>query len=229
MYNRYVRDTDFEHRLTREDLVHAGVVGYLEAEQRLEADKSDNPSFFIYQNVSGRMMDLVRKQPMVKMPQQPYGRLKELKAAKKELEQCHDSVDTFKLAQHLGWEKNEVDRLLDSVPKVFSGDSRRDGDDAAGNFFDRLQGVKNNAPQLDATLKKEIAALVAHCLEQLKTARQRLILTTRYLEEMRLKDLAARFNCTEQAVHYQEGVALKQMRSCLENNGWQWDNDGVQY
>lgn len=65
MYNQYVRGTDYEHRLTKDDLVHAGVVGYLEAQQRLEADKSDNPSFFLYQNVSGRMMDLVRKQLMV--------------------------------------------------------------------------------------------------------------------------------------------------------------------
>jgi RNA polymerase sigma factor (sigma-70 family) len=162
---------------------------------------------------------------MVKMPQQPYGKLKELKAAQKELQELHEIVDTGMVAARLGWKDREVEQLLDSEPKVFSGDTCKNDDDGAGSFFETLYGSKSAAPQLDDILKKEIAALVAHCLGQLKTARQRLILTARYLEEMRLKDLAVRFNCTEQAVHYQEGIALKQMRSCLENNDWQWDGE----
>ncbi len=148
-----------------------------------------------------------------------------LKAARKELEEQLNSVDSSALAKHLGWKKKEVENLLASEPKVFSGDEQKNGENSAGSFFERLHGSTSSAPQLDAALQKERAALVGHCLKQLKTARQRLILVARYLEDVRLKELAVQFNCTEQAVHYQETVALKQMRTCLEGNGWQWDKD----
>ncbi len=225
LFNQCVRNSDFEHSLTVDDLVSAGIIGYLEAEKRLKSEKSDNPSFFLYQNVRGRMIDLLRKQAVVRIPQQPYGRLKELKAMKKELEQQVGEATPAMLASRLGWKKSEIEILLAAEPKVFSGDSIKNGEESGGSFFESFLSTKSLAPQLDATLKEEIASLIKHCLEQLKTPKQRLILTARYLEEMRLKELAVLFNCTEQAVHYQERISLQQMRSCLEDNGWQWEKD----
>ncbi len=225
IYRHYVAGTEYEVGLSHEDLIHAGVVGYLEAGKRHQQGGNSDSSSFYYMNVKGRMLDLVRKQAMVRIPQLPYAKLKELMAARNELEQAGTDAAEEQLAEKLGYSVEEVSTLLASVPRVFSADrSGRPDEYGDADYYDTLLTSKQKKTvQLDRVLKKEISGLIQLCLDRLESGRQRLILAARYLEDMRLRELAESFGCTEQAVHYQERKGLQQMQSCLEKNGWQWD------
>jgi RNA polymerase sigma factor (sigma-70 family) len=224
LYRRYVAGTDFATCLSLEELEHAGIVGYLEANRKVKPSENGDAGAYYYQCVKGRMLDLIRKQALVRIPQLPYDRLKKLLAAKRQLERNGATANHDQLAEKLGWSVAEIDEMLASIPKVFSADRRKPGaEDDGTDFYDIFTASAGKAaPQLETALKKEIAALISRCMAELESQRQ-LILSARYLEDLRLKELAERFACTLQAIHYQEKQALKQMRVCLEKNGWQWD------
>ena len=225
LYGRYVARTQYEVGVTREDLFHAGIIGWLEAERRLNKEDGGDPGSFYYLNVQGRMLDLIRKQALVRIPGFQYKKLKQLLAVRKDLENQGRVADESLLAEMLGWTVKEVRNLLASVPRVFSADAAScDGEGEREQYYSSFQTFsEKDSPQMTQTLKDEVAALIQHCLDRLESAKQRMILAARYFEDMRLKDLAVGFSCTEQAVHYQEGKALEKMRDCLEKNGWQWD------
>lgn len=224
VYSQYVRGTGFEPNLTLDELVHAGVVGWLEANKRHIDSNTVNPVFFI-KNVRGRMLDLVRKQALVKMPQEPYAKVKQLMAAKKKLAHNGETITSQRLAAELNWQIEEVETLLRTIPKVFSADTVAGQRENNHDFWEKHTEKRTKPKQLDSLLKKEIADLIDYCLKQLENSRQRLIVTARYLQETSLKELALLFDCTEQAIHYQERQGLGKMRSCLDDNGWQWEGD----
>jgi len=215
IYKRYVAGTDHEMRLAMDDLIHAGVIGYLDGKRRLQPCSADQERVFLRYRVKGAMLDMLRTMPLVRMPRERAVLVKQLKEESRRTESLSagerqtDKVTAVK-----------ADAALAEAPKIVFGQQMGDRDGKEeGGIFDKLAGSDN--PQISSALRKEIARLIEYCLAHLN-AEQRLILTARYLEDMKLKDLAPRFSLTVQAVHYREKQALAQMRSCLEGNGWRW-------
>lgn len=229
LYRKYVAGTEHEARITHEDLIHAGVIGWLEAERRLDSEQPGDGGSYFYLNVQGRMKDLIRKQPLVRMPQIPYTKVKAVMNLSTDMEKAGEVVTPAILARKLNWSVEEINSLLASVPHVISADrAQADDDENSKGLYDTLLTDKQqHQPQLDGVMRKEIAELIQHCLANLGDGRTRLILAARYLEDITLQDLADRFGCTAQTVHYQEKKGLKKMRSCLEKNGWEWDGSAI--
>lgn len=224
IYFSSVVGTDFEKTVELEDLVHAGLQGYLKAQRRLVANEESNPGAYFNKWVYGSTIDFLRKQAMVNLPQKRYQKLKTALTFKKQLEAQGALVEDGQLAEKLGWELAELQELFASVPRVVSAEQDTGGEGGESyNLFDSLVTEQGRAKQLSTALKNEIVDLLESCLAGLKDARQRFILVAKFQEDLTLRELGESFALTEQAIHYQANQGLKQMKSCLQKNGWQWD------
>lgn len=227
LYRTCVAGTDFEKSIQFEDLVHAGVQGYLSSSARLDHDQFADPQPFLRKRVYGEMLDMLRRQSLVHLPQKKYGLLKQLRAARRKLEQSGADVDEKLLADYLGWTLAELQELQASAPRIFS-DQLETGGDENFSLFDVLETEQGRERQLSAALQKELLALLEICLSLLDDARLRFILVARFQEDLTLRELAAQFGVSEQAIHYQATKGLGRMRDCLESRGWHWDG-GEEY
>lgn len=224
LYSTSVAGSDFEKTVELDDLVHAGVKGYLKADQRFDSDNGGNQGAFYYMRIYGAMVDFLRTQAMVNLPQKRYARYKKAMAVKRRLESSGVEVGDALLAKELGCDLAKLQDLLSSVPRVASAESLVPGQrEESCNLFDRLVTEQGKAKQLSTTLKKEIVELLEACLAQLKDPRQRFIIVARFQEDITLKLLSEQFAVTEQAICYQVNQGLDKMKNCLQKNGWQWD------
>ena len=105
VYGLYCSVRNKSEQLTREDLLHYGIQGLLEARSRF--DRSKNVPWLVYATyrVRGVMLDHIRKLPLVRLPYGRYKKLKELVDTKLELLKLHGQVSSDMLAEKLGIEQ----------------------------------------------------------------------------------------------------------------------------
>ncbi len=223
-YKQYVAGTDSEHLVDEDDLKHAGIIGYLEAKSRFDVDRGSNKRLFLGMRVKGAIVDWLRKQPLVSMPQEQYGRVKDLREIRGHFMKIGKETSPAAIADFLGWDEEEVHRIDGLQPHVKS--LNRSTNDDEGSSSTMLDNFSGNMPQpQDELLDKEIAQLIQLCLENLATDDDRVLLHGRMREEMKLKQLAAIFGCTPQAVHQRQKKALASMKDCLQQKGWSRESD----
>ena len=222
-YRLYVAGTDYEHQISLDDLKHVGVIGYLEAESRFDESRGVDRKTFLGYRVRGSIIDWLRKQPMVSLPQTQYGRVKALKECREKLQKSGLQASDEELAADLEWEVDEVRRTGALTPYVRSLDKEIDDDGYSG--YDMLAD-RRPQPQ-DRIPDREISTLIEICLKNLPSSEERLILMARMQRDIKLKHLARQFGCTPQAVHQREKRALERMKNCLQSHGWNWQENGI--
>mgnify|MGYP001239260315 CR=1 FL=1 len=210
----------FEHTISREDLSHYGVVGLLEA--RASYDESSGTPWLAFAalRVRGEMIDHLRKLPMVRLPQAVQSRVKQLKEARRTLQNQQVAVDHAALADALGWSLDEVREVEALVP------SRVAVDDGVDQGDDDLPGgvvvISDDPGPETHALRSELAVLVNRCLHAL-SAQNRLIVVGRLLEGLKLKDLAVTLGYTAENIRVRQKKSQEQLKSCIEKNGWPVD------
>ncbi len=221
-YRQFVAGTTNEQLICLDDLKHAGVIGYLDASRRFDEKKGGEKHLFLGIRVRGAIIDWLRKQSIIHLPQEQYAKVKDLREAKNLLQKQGREAEPKELAEFLGWREDDVFRINALQPQVKSLDRKVNTTEGEGaSLMDTLPG-KEQQP-LDKVMEKEVAHLIQGCLKNLPTDEDRILLHARMREELKLRHLAVRFGCSPQAIHQRQKRVLAMMRQCLESQGWQYD------
>ncbi len=220
-YRQYVAGTESEQLISLDDLKHAGVIGYLEAESRFDHKRGVDQRTFLGYRVRGAIIDWLRKQPMVSLPQGQYSRVKALRECREHLMKTGSEATDEQLAACLHWNVDEVQKTRALKPYVRSLDKQKK--EEGGCELDLLPD--RGLQPLDSVIEKEVAQLIDICLKNLPSSEDRLILIARMQREIKLKQLAMQFGCSPQAIHQREKRALEKMKECLLAHGWAWEDE----
>ncbi len=203
-----------EHgQFDKQDLFHWGVAGLLEAAKRFDESRQVPWLAFAAIRIRGSMMDNLRKAPMIRIPQERYQQTLRLKEKREELALKGKTSDPESLCEALGWDLETVHQADQLSVTLVSADSERE-DQAPLTLVSQCENPET------AFLSEELAGVMKHCLERLNNATDRLILVSRVLKEMTLKQLAITLGCSIESVRLKQIQAQQEMKICLEKNGW---------
>jgi len=201
-----------------EDLKHYGIIGLIDAKKSFKPSKKVPWLAFAALKIKWKMLDALRKDPTIRLPQEKQKQVKLLKAARKELAKTGINVTSETLAKKLQLSIEEVHHVLNLSPTLIPAeDDRRDENYEVGYGGAVLQD-KGPDPE-SAYMKEELAKVMNKCLKTL-LEKDRIVITGKFLEDMKLKDLAEVFNCSIESVRQWQNQALEQMKKCLERHGW---------
>jgi len=205
--------------ITRDDLYHYGIIGLLEAKQKYDGSKGVPWLAFAAFRVRGAMLDQFRKQPMIRLPQARQKKVKELKEARMDFLQNGIKPDAEMLAGRLEWSVEEVHKVSNLTPSLIPADAdRREGEE--GLKFGGVVLTGDGDDPETAAIRKEMAALVNRCLEALPTPQDRLIIVSRVLEGLKLREVAEMLGCSLENVRQWQKRVEKMMKVCMERHGW---------
>lgn len=209
--------------ISKEELYHHGIIGLLEAKGRYDKSRGVPWLAFAAFRIRGAILDQIRVQPMIRLPQEKQKKVKALKQAESELALAGRTIDTNSLADTLGWTVREVHAVAFLSPSIVpvNDGSRYTGDE------DGYQGeaLTDSGPDPErVVLKREMADVVNTCLEALSPPQDRLVLVGRILEGLKLKELAETLACSMENVRQRQKRAEEKMKTCMESHGWsgQW-------
>ena len=219
VYGLYCSVRNKSEQLTREDLLHYGIQGLLEARSRF--DRSKNVPWLVYATyrVRGVMLDHIRKLPLVRLPYGRYKKLKELVDTKLELLKLHGQVSSDMLAEKLGWSVDEVNETFSFAQTLVPLSLSKL--DYEGETVDCLK-IQLAAEELgpeDTYVRRELSELLTNCMKGLAHG-DRLILLSRVLKGAKLRELAESMLCSTENIRLRQKKAEKQMKRCIKDNGW---------
>ncbi len=224
-YQKYVLGSDNEYVISVDDLKHAGAIGYIKAEAAFDKSIGYHKETFLEKRVYWAIVDWIRGQQVISLPQQQYAKVKKLRKAKEELLRQGKTVEIDALVVYLGWSADEIYAVEAMIPRVQSVEQRTNEGEEDFSLLDRLPG--NTLEPAKIAEKKEIAKVVQGCLEKLQDEKNRLILIAYMDGSLKLEDLAKQFAISAQAVHQRRVKALRQMKSCIEMNGIHLDDEVI--
>jgi RNA polymerase sigma factor FliA len=205
--------------LSREDLYHYGVIGLLEAKRKFDASRSVPWLAFAAFRVRGAMLDQLRVQPLIRLPQAVRQKVNALKAMAADLSLDGTRPDNQCLADRLGWSVSEVDHVMGlAISQVRLAESREEGEEAGEERGFVLIDPEPGPEEL--ILRKEIAGLVQRCLAALPSPEDRLVITGRLMEGLKLREIAETLGCTAESVRLRQKKLQKQLKTCLQRQGW---------
>jgi len=206
-------------QVTKDDLYHYGIIGLLEAKSRYDKKKGVPWLAFAAFRIRGAMLDQLRIQPIIRLPQEKQKRVKVLKQARTELERNGRNADPAALAGKLGWSVEEVYGVLKLSPAMVPIHEDR----SAGGTGDEYRGemlVDQGANPETKAIKTQLAELIHKCLEALPSPEDRLVIVGRVLEGLKLRELAETLGCSSERVRQLQLQAQEKMKACLERHGW---------
>ncbi|MCG8683756.1 MAG: sigma-70 family RNA polymerase sigma factor [Desulfobacterales bacterium] len=197
---------------TKEDIYHYGVIGFMDAKQKYDPSKKVPFAAYAAIRIQGEIMDALRKASQIRLPQEKQARVKELLAAKNELTDQGKPADTKHLMALLGWDEDQllqVERLLVSVQSTDQNP-----------LLSLTRDKDSREDQEKKVMEKDLSRVMQKCLDGLENQKERLILVARQLKNMKLRQLAEKFNCAIETVRQKEISAKAQMKDCLKKHGW---------
>ncbi len=206
-------------QISKEELYHLGIIGLLEARRRYDKTKGVPWTVFAAFRVRGSMLDQLRVQPMIRLPQEKQKKIKELKKVKSEFTLAGRKINANSLADALEWTVHEVHNIENLSPSLVSVDDSAGQTEYGDGYRGEILTASGPDPE-NAALKNELANLVNLCLEGLIPPHDRLILVGRILEGLKLKDLAETLSCSMENVRQRQKRAEEKMKTCMESHGW---------
>ena len=205
--------------ITKEDFYHYGIIGLLEAKRTYDNSRGVPWLVFAAYRIRGAMIDQLRRQPIIRLPQKKQQKVKALKEAKIELARTGSPAEPELLAEKLGWALEEVEKVLTLSSSMIpvAGDWR-DGDDEYGYKGKSLTDPGVNPEK--ATMKKELAEVVNKCLEALPSPEDRLVIEGRVVKGLKLRELAETLGCSLENVRQWQKRVERLMKICMERHGW---------
>ncbi len=221
VFSKYGPSREFD-QLTNDDLFHEGIMGLLEARQNYKKDKGVPWLAFAAYRVRGSMIDSLRKLPVIRLPQEVRKKVKEWREASHIITQETGHNDPQTVAERLGWSLDEVHKVSQLAPALV-GISDSDDDDIDGQQSGLvLTDTETPDPETLAS-RKQTAALIQGCLEQIPTEQDRLILLGRVVEGLKLREVAEMVGCSLENIRLMQKKVEGWMRSCLGKKGLSGD------
>lgn len=203
--------------ITKQDFFHYGIIRLMEAKRGYDPSRGVPWMAFAAKQVRWAMLDQLRRQPAIKIPQDPYQKIKALRKARLELAETGVDIKAEVLAEKLGWSIGEVHAVSGMSPTLLSAETEsKDGEEEEGFRGVALMATGDN-PET-AAIRKEAAELVNRCLEALPSL-DRLVIRSRILERVTLRELAEPLNCSLENVRLWQKRAEEKMRQCLKRYG----------
>ena len=204
--------------ITKNDLYHLGIIGLLEARKRYDKAKKVPLLSFAAFRIEGAMVDEIRKQPMIRLPQEGQKKVKELKEAKTDLVQRGKKAGAKNLADKLGWTVKKLHKVENLPPSLIYVDAhRRDGEERSN---DRNEGFTDPADNPEITaLRNEQRGLVNRCLNAL-SPRDRFIIESRIVEGLTLREVADTLGCTLENVRLLQQKVERMMKVWMTKHDW---------
>ena len=205
--------------MTKDDFYHYGIIGLLEAKKTFDPSKNVPWLAFAAKRVMGAMLDQLRRQPAIRLPQGAYKNVKALKEAKTALAQNGLDADAKALALRLGWPMAEVHRVSAMIPTLLSMDTASTDDGEKSGLHGVVLQVREDNPE-DAAMRRDVAELVNRCLKALPSPQDRMVIVSRVLEELKLREVAETLGCSLENVRQWQKRVEKMMKACMEKHGW---------
>jgi RNA polymerase sigma factor for flagellar operon FliA len=204
--------------ITKEDLHHYGIQGLLEAKSTFDRSKKIPWLAFASFRVKGAMLDQIRKLPMIKVSHGCYSKIKQMEKVRVDLLKKHGSVSSSLLAAELKWSFEEINSVL-NLAQVLQPIKKFD---LAGNEDSHVYLYEKSKYELSTEnmlIRKELIEQLVLCLQELSDE-DRLILTSRTIQDTKLRELAECISCSPENIRLRQKKAAKQVQSCLKNNSW---------
>jgi RNA polymerase sigma factor for flagellar operon FliA len=195
-----------------EDLFHYGIIGLLKAKKNFKEKKKVPFNAYAAIRIKGEIMDALRKSPLIRLPQEKRGRVKQLEKAKRNLSDKGITPAPDAIASELGWSDREVLKTESLSTATLSVD-----EDQENSNLIQLKSGKTLESEI---LNKDLAIIIQKCMELINDASDRLVFVARDLEDMTLKQVGSRFGFSIEKTRQKHIRAKESMKSCLKKNGW---------
>lgn len=206
-------------QITKEDLFHHGIIGLMESKQTYDRSRGVPWLKFAAFRVRGAMMDQLRMQPMIRLPQARQQKVKELKEARNELARSGMDTRPESLARRLKWSIEKVHKVSGLTPTLVPAEEAGVDSEDAEAFSGVVIRDDGDDPEA-RTLRHEMAELIQRCLEALPSPQDRLVIVSRVIEGLKLKDLAETLGRSIENIRQWQKRVEKLMRACMERYGW---------
>ncbi len=195
-----------------QDLFHYGIIGLLKAKKSFNADKKIPFIAYAAIRINGEIIDALRKSPLIRLPQEQRGKVKQLEKVKEELYNKGITLDPDVIASELGWSDSEVLKTETLSTAAVSVDEDREKSN--------LIQLKSEKTLETEVLNKDLAIIIQKCMKLIDDASDRLVFIARDLEDMTLKQIGIKFGFSIETARQKHIRAKESMKSCLEKNDW---------
>jgi RNA polymerase sigma factor for flagellar operon FliA len=197
-----------------EDLVHAGVVGLIDALSKFDQSKHVQFSSYAKFRIRGAILDSLRE-----LDWSP----RELRRKGRMIEQAHSTLagtlgrapNESEIAREMGIELRELQSLLAELDGLELGslqvESPRDGREE--DLTDRLSGAPDETPFFFC-LRSEMKELLAQAISELAEKEQR-VLSLYYYEELTMREVGEVLGIGESRVSQIHTLSMVRLRSRL--------------
>jgi RNA polymerase sigma factor for flagellar operon FliA len=199
-----------------DDLIDAGVLGLLDGAQRFDSNRGVQFKTFAAYRVRGAMIDYLRQFDW--LPRGLRDTSKQLQKALLELEQQHGRpAEDHEMAAHLGINVQEYRERLDHVRGMavvyFDDLPHINGNEDALNVLESMEGDPADRPEHQTAIH-QFAEQLADAIDML-SARERILLTLYYYEELNMKEVALVLDLTESRVSQLHSKMVLRLRGFL--------------
>src|SRR5271167_848649 len=199
-----------------EDLLHAGIVGLMDAMHKFDASKNVRFSSYAKFRIRGAILDSLRE--MDWSPRDLRRKARRLEATMQKLQtELGRSASEPELAAAMGMTLEQFQHLLDEIRGLEVGslqiESLEDGRET--DLGETLPGPPNQDP-LFLCMQGERKQVLADAIAQLPQREQQ-VLALYYQEELTMKEVGAVLGVGESRVSQIHSVAVARLRAALEN------------
>ena len=197
-----------------EDLVHAGVVGLIDALNKFDPRKHVQFLSYAKFRIKGAILDSLRDLDW--SPRELRRKGRRVEEAYQHLSQCLGRVPSEpELAAELGMELGQLQGLLGELDGLELGsmhsESPRDGKDE--DLTESLPSAPEDTPYFQC-LRAEIKEVLARAIRELPEKEQR-VLAMYYYDELTMKEVGAALGIGESRVSQIHSLAMLQLRARL--------------
>jgi RNA polymerase sigma factor for flagellar operon FliA len=201
-----------------EDLVHAGIVGLIDAIHKFDANKNVRFASYAKFRIRGAILDSLRA--MDWSPRDLRRKARRVEALIQQLQgQLGHAPSEFELAEAMELSLEEFQHLLDEIRGLDLGslqvESLEDGRES--NLGDMIAGPSNLDP-LHIFLEGERKQILAKAIAQLP-AREQQVLALYYQEELTMKETGEVLGVGESRVSQIHSLAVARLRTMLTGMG----------
>ncbi len=199
-----------------DDLIDAGVLGLLDGAQRFDHGRDIQFKTFVSYRVRGAMIDYLRTFDW--MPRGLRDHAKEMQAAFIELEQQYGRpADEQEIAMHLGISLDEYRQRLNQVRTMsvvhFDDLPIKSNHDEDLSILETLEADPMTTPESQNTMLQFVKQL-ADAIAELP-ARENVLITLYYYEELTMKEIALILGLTESRVSQLHSQMVLRLRGLM--------------
>ncbi len=199
-----------------EDLVHAGVIGLIDALQKFDASKNVQFKTYAKFRIRGAILDSLRELDW--SPRELRRKSRQLEDVTQKLSsQLGRAATEQEIADELDLTLDEFQRMLTDLDGLDIGSLQTDssGDGPSEDLCEFLPGDPEQTPYC-ICLRSEMKEMLAEAIRQLSPKEQQ-VLSLYYFEELTMKEVGAVLGIGESRVSQIHSLAVVRLRAAMQN------------